>query len=209
MSKYVKPNVAANTLGVCLRTLRRWEAQGKIETIKTPSGQRRYNVEKFLQEETGGTTTTTVIYARVSTRQQKGDLDRQVERLSAIYPGAEIIKEVGGGLNFRRKKFITLLGRVLQNDISIIVVAHKDRLARFGFDLVEWLCEQFNCKIVVLNQTNLSPQAELVQDLIAILHSFSSRLYSIRRIQNQVKKELQTEVEAQNQKTSTQQDIKN
>lgn len=140
----------------------------------------------------------TVVYARVSTRPQKADLDRQVERLSAIYPGAEVVKEVGGGLNLRRKGLIALLGRVLRGDIAIIVVAHKDRLARFGFDIIEWLCEQFDCKIVVLNQISLSPHAELVQDIVAILHSFSSRLDSIRRLENQIKEELQVETKAQN-----------
>ncbi|MCC3404923.1 MAG: IS607 family transposase [Microcoleus sp. PH2017_10_PVI_O_A] len=198
MAKYVKPNEAANTLGVCLRTLRRWEAEDKINTIKTPSGQRRYDIEKFIKKESepeGGRAT--VIYARVSTRPQKTDLDRQIERLSTLYPGAEIVKEVGGGLNLRRKGLITLLGRVLRGDIAIIVVAHKDRLARFGFDIIEWLCEQFDCKIVVLNQISLSPHAELVQDIVAILHSFSSRLYSIRRLENQIKQELQVESKAQ------------
>ena len=198
MAKYVKPNEAANTLGVCLRTLRRWEASGKINTIKTPSGQRRYDIEKFIKKESepeGGRAT--IIYARVSTRPQKADLDRQVERLSALYPGAEIVKEVGGGLNLRRKGLITLLGRVLLGDIAVIVVAHKDRLARFGFDIIEWLCEQFDCKIVVLNQVSLSGHAELVQDIVAILHSASSRLDSIRRIENQIKKELQAETETQ------------
>jgi putative resolvase len=201
MVKYVKPNEAANTLGVCLRTLRRWEAEGKISTVKTPSGQRRYDIEKFIKKESepdGGRTT--VVYARVSTRPQKADLDRQVERLSALYPGAEVVKEVGGGLNLRRKGLITLLGRVLRGDIGVIVVAHKDRLARFGFDIIEWLCEQFDCKMVVQNQISLSPHAELVQDIVAILHSFSSRLYSIRRLENQIKEELQVETEAQERK---------
>ena len=133
---------------------------------------------------------------------------RQVERLSALYPGAEIVKEVGGGLNLRRKGLLSLLGRVLRGDIRTIVVAHKDRLARFGFDIIEWLCEQFDCNIVVLNQISLSPHAELVQDIVAILHSFSSRLYSIRRIENQVKQELQTETEALEEgQASTEQDF--
>jgi putative resolvase len=208
MAKYVKPNVAANTLGVCLRTLRRWEASGEINTVKTPSGQRRYDIEKFISargsankkesEPEGGRAT--VIYARVSTRPQKADLDRQVEQLSTLYPGAEVVKEVGGGLNMRRKGLINLLGRVLRGDIGIIVVAHKDRLARFGFDIIEWLCEQFDCKIVVQNLISLSPHAELVQDIVAILHSFSSRLYSIRRLENQIKQELQVETEAQERK---------
>ncbi|MDF5721989.1 MAG: IS607 family transposase [Rhizonema sp. PD37] len=209
MTKYTKPNEAASTLGVCLRTLRRWESEGKIKTIKTPSGQRRYDVESFIKQESEPTDErAVVVYARVSTRQQLGDLDRQVERLSTLYPGAEVVKEVGGGLNLRRFGLITLLGRVLRNDIRTIVVAHKDRLARFGFDIIEWLCEQFDCNIVVLNQISLSPHAELVQDIVAILHSFSSRLYSIRRIENQVLQELQTETEAQEKgQTSTEQNF--
>jgi hypothetical protein len=85
MPKFVKPNEAANTLRVCLRTLRRWEAEGKINTIKTPSGQRRYDIEKFIKEESeDGRRRATVIYARVSTRPQLGDLHRQVERLSTL-----------------------------------------------------------------------------------------------------------------------------
>ena len=198
MAKYVKPNEAANTLGVCLRTLRRWEQEGKIKAVRTPSGQRRYDIETFIKKESEPDTgRATVIYARVSTRPRKADLDRQVERLSALYPGAIVVKEVGGGLNLRRKGLVTLLGRVLRGDIAVIVVAHKDRLARFGFDIIEWLCEQFDCQIVVLNQVSLSPQAELVQDIVAILHSFSSRLYSIRRLENQIKQELQAETQTQ------------
>lgn len=182
MPKFVKPNEAANTLGVCLRTLRRWEAEGKINTVKTPSGQRRYDIEKFIKEDSSdGRRRATIIYARVSTQPQIKDLHRQVERLSALYPGAEVVKEVAGGLNLRRKGLLSLLGRVLKGDIKLIVVAHKDRLARFGFDLIEWLCQQFDCQIVVLNQDNLSPHQELVADIIAILHSFSSRLYSLRK----------------------------
>jgi len=203
MTKYVKPSEAANTLGVCLRTLRRWEAEGKINTIKTPSGQRRYDIEGFIKKEsTPRDGRATIVYARVSTRPQKGDLARQVERLSALYPGSEVIKEVAGGLNLRRKGLVTLLGRVLRGDIAVIVVAHKDRLARFGFDLIEWLCEQFDCQIVVLNQVSLSPQQELVADIIAILHSFSSRLYSLRKVENQIKKELQVEPQAQKEKSA-------
>ncbi|MHC5731463.1 MAG: IS607 family transposase, partial [Nostoc sp.] len=103
------------------------KASGEISTVKTPSGQRRYDIEKFIKKESepeGGRAT--VIYARVSTRHQKADLSRQVERLSTLYPGAEVVKEVGGGLNLRRKGLINLLGRVLRGDIGIIVVAHKD-----------------------------------------------------------------------------------
>ena len=204
MPKFVKPNEAANTLGVCLRTLRRWEAEGKINTIKTPSGQRRYDIEKFIKEESeDGRRRATVIYARVSTRPQLSDLHRQVKRLSTLYPSAEVIKEVAGGLNLRRKGLLSLLGRVLKGDVKVIVVAHKDRLARFGFDLIEWLCEIHDCKIVVLNQDSREDDQELVADIIAILHSFSSRLYSLRKHAKQIKELVQEGTETQDQKASS------
>lgn len=204
MPKFVKPNEAANTLGVCLRTLRRWEAQGKINTVKTPSGQRRYDIEKFIKEDSSdGRRRATIIYARVSTRPQIQDLHRQVERLSALYPGAEVVKEVAGGLNLRRKGLLSLLGRVLKGDIKLIVVAHKDRLARFGFDLIEWLCQQFDCQIVVLNQDNLSPHQELVADIIAILHSFDRRLYSLRKHAPKIQELIQEGTPSPNEKDPT------
>src|SRR4028118_991367 len=194
MPKFVKPNEAANTLRVCLRTLRRWEAEGKINTIKTPSGQRRYDIEKFIKEESeDGRRRATVIYARVSTRPQLGDLHRQVERLSTLYPSAEVIKEVAGGLNLRRKGLLSLLGRVLKGDVKVIVVAHKDRLARFGFDLIEWLCEIHDCKLVVLYQQKYSPQAELVQDMLSVVHGFSSRVYGLRKYEKQLREDSRSE----------------
>ena len=109
--------------------------------------------------------------------------------LSELYPSAEIIAEVGGGLNFKRKKLLTLLERVMQGDIERIIIAHKDRLARFGFDLFQWFCQQFNCQILVLNEKSWSPEAEMVEDILAILHCFSSRLYGLRKYKTQVKED--------------------
>ena len=94
--------------------------------------------------------------------------------------------EVGGGLNFKRKKLLALLERVFKGDVRMVVVAHKDRLARFGFDLFRWLCEQNRCELVVLNETSLSPEREMVEDILAILHCFSSRLYGLRKYKSQM-----------------------
>ncbi len=130
-----------------------------------------------------------VIYARVSSRAQQPDLNRQVAALSALYPNAEIVSEVGGGLNFKRKKLLALLERIFKGDVRMVVVAHKDRLARFGFDLFRWLCEQNRCELVVLNETTLSPEREMVEDILAILHCFSSRLYGLRKYKSQVQED--------------------
>jgi hypothetical protein len=125
----------------------------------------------------------------VSSHAQQNDLNRQVAALSNLYPSAEVIAEVGGGLNFKRKKLLALLERVMLGDIERIVIAHKDRLARFGFDLFGWFCQQFNCQILVLNERSLSPEEEMVEDILAILHCFSSRLYGLRKYKTQVKED--------------------
>ncbi|WP_456057555.1 IS607 family transposase [Aerosakkonema funiforme] len=190
MARYVKPKEATQILGVNERTLRRWEENGSIETIRTPSGQRRYNVESYTTK-TGNNNNNriVVLYARVSSRAQQADLNRQVAALSNLYPQAEIISEIGGGLNFKRKKLLSLLERILSGDVRMVVVAHKDRLARFGFDLFGWLCEQNRCELVVLNETSLSPEREIVEDILAILHCFSSRLYGLRKYKTQIEED--------------------
>jgi predicted site-specific integrase-resolvase len=164
-----------------------WQNEGKITAIKTPSGQRRYDVESYTGKSVSDRQT--IIYARVSSRAQQSDLNRQVAYLSELYPKAEIISEIGGGLNFKRKKLISLLERVMQGSVERIIVAHKDRLARFGFDWLEWFCKQYNCGVLVLNERELSPEAEMVEDILAILHCFSSRLYGFRKYKNIVKED--------------------
>ncbi|MDT9264942.1 MAG: IS607 family transposase [Limnospira sp. PMC 1295.21] len=188
MARYVKPKEAAQILGVHERTLRRWDDNGSIETIRTPAGQRRYNVESYTAK-SGSDKRKVVIYARVSSRAQQSDLNRQVATLSNLYPEAEVVSEIGGGLNFKRKKMLALLGQVLSGDVRMVVVAHPDRLAIWGFDLFRWLCEQNRCSLMVLNETSLSPEREMVEDILAILHCFSSRLYGLRKYKTQVKED--------------------
>ncbi|NEP52797.1 MAG: IS607 family transposase [Moorea sp. SIO3C2] len=184
--RYVPPRKAREILGVSERTLRYWEQEGKIKTIRTPSNQRRYDVDSVLGEVKNKPT---IIYARVSTRRQKQDLERQSAFLQGKFPNAEVIKDIGSGLNYRRKGLKALLGRVLSRDVSQIVVAHKDRMARFGFELIEWYVTQNGCQIVVLDQSNLSPEREMVEDVLAIVHIFSCRLYGLRKYRSAIKED--------------------
>ena len=198
---YVTPREAANLLGVSTRTLARWSEDGKIPTFKTEAGQRRYDIARYLKQKSAPTEPTrssTILYARVSTSSQRDDLQRQTEALTTSYPGCEVITEIGSGLNFRRSKLNAILERIISGDIQLLVVAHKDRLARFGFDLIEWLCERFDCKIVVLYQQKYSPETELVQDMLSVVHCFSSRLYGLRKYE----KKLRADPEIQKQKTA-------
>lgn len=201
--KHVTPAQAAEYLGVHVGTLRRWENEGKIKAVKTPGGQRRY----VLPEDSESATV--ILYARVSTHSQRDDLQRQIEFLQQRYPQGEIISEIGSGLNFRRRKFIKILERVISGDISTVVVAYPDRLVRFGFELVKWLCEQHQVSVVVLNDQQLSPEAELVQDMLSIIHCFSARLYGLRKYRKQVEKSLQEKSKTQEiDETTTQQCLK-
>ncbi|XZO00726.1 MAG: IS607 family transposase [Microcoleus sp.] len=198
---YVTPREAANALGVNPRTLARWSEDGLIKVIKTPAGQRRYDIAEYLKQKSGTTELarpSTVLYARVSTSSQRDELKRQTEALTTSYPGCEVITEIGSGLNFRRRKLNTILERIIGGDIQCLVVAHKDRLARFGFDLIEWLCEKFDCKVVVLYQQKYSPETELVQDMLSVIHCFSSRLYGLRKYE----KKIREDPEIQKQKTA-------
>jgi excisionase family DNA binding protein len=198
--KYVTPKEAAQNLGVSVSSLRRWEAEGKVKSIRTPGGQRRYCIEEYESEGKS-----IVCYARVSTHGQKDDLERQAEFLRSKYPRAEIITEIGSGLNFKRKRFLSILERIYQRDVGLLAVAYPDRLARFGFPLIEWICQQSECKLVVLNESKLSPHEELVQDILSILHCFSTRLYGLRKYQKQTEKALQEESPQQVEERKTQQ----
>ena len=183
--KYVTPKEAQSILGVSEKTLRNWDEQGKIRTIRTPSDHRRYDIESV----TGKENRASIIYARVSSYKQKADLERQADYLQSLYPESEVIKEVGSGLNYNRKKLKTILERIMSGDVKQLVVGHKDRLARFGFDLLRWICELNDTELVVCNNTQLSPQREIVEDILAIVHVFSYRLYGLRKYKSQIKED--------------------
>ena len=185
--KYVTGREASKLLGLHLNTLRHYADNGTIEAYKTKSGHRRYNVESYLGLQKQSIT---LCYCRVSSPKQREDLERQVQFMRGQYPEAEIIKDIGSGLNYKRKGLKSLLGRAMQGEQLQVVVAHKDRLARFGFELIEWIIQQNGGKIVVLKQTNLSPEQELTNDLLNILHVFSCRMHGLRNYRTEVRKVL-------------------
>ncbi len=184
---YVTPREAASLLGVHVSSLRRWESEGKLKAIRTPGGQRRYQLEEVEKAAGISRSVVTVCYARVSTHSQRDDLERQLEFLRSRFPEAEYLSEVGSGLNFRRRKFQNILDRIFTGDIQRLVVAHPDRLVRFGFELVKWLCDKTGCELLVLNERKLSPEQELIHDMLSIVHCFSSRLYGLRKYKQQVR----------------------
>lgn len=181
----VPTRVAAEALGIHANTLRKWADEGKIPYEKTPFGQRRFDLGKILCADSRKRTK--VCYCRVSSPKQRDDLNRQIKQLHEVFSDHEIIQDIGSGLNFKRKGFTALLERVLSGDVSEVVVAHKDRLCRFGFDLVEWLVQKNGGRIVVLNDTSVSPQQELISDVLSILHVFSCRIHGLRKYGGKIK----------------------
>ena len=175
---YLPSRKAAAQLGLHPQTLRRYARQGKISFYRNSGGQRLYDVDAFLR---GEADPEIVCYCRVSSAKQRGDLQRQVAHMRELFPEAQVVTDVAGGLNWRRKGFISILERLHRGDKLQIVVAHRDRLARFGFELIQWLVEQNGGEVLVLNQPDASPESELTEDLLAILHAFSCRMHGLRR----------------------------
>ena len=187
MKHYKTPRETSEILGISIDRLRRLAENGTISTIRTPGGQRRYDVQGYIDAQTE-TTLTTIGYCRVSGKSQSDDLASQVAYLQKHYPESEIIKDFGSGINFKRKGLRTLLERILRGDKLRIVVAHRDRLARFGGEVIQFLVEQNGGEVVVLDETVYSPEEELtVSDLLAILHVFSCRMSGLRRYRDQIK----------------------
>ena len=169
---------AAARLGLHPQTLRRYAAEGKIPYYRNAGGQRLYDVDAYLREKAAPQV---VCYCRVSSAKQRGDLERQVAQMRELYPDAEIIADVAGGLNWQRRGLRSVLERLHRGDKLELVVAHRDRLARFGFELIEWLVQQNGGSVVVLHQSDARPESELTEDLLAILHTFSCRMHGLRR----------------------------
>ncbi|MGI8307363.1 IS607 family transposase [Saccharopolyspora hattusasensis] len=194
MSAYRIGEFAAR-VGRSAQTVRRWEREGRITAKRTTTGQRYFDesdVRAVLQLGTPDADRATVVYCRVSSAGQKDDLASQVSAMETFCLNAGIsvtewITEIGGGMNFKRKKFVQLADRIADGEVEHLVVAHKDRLTRFGFDLIEHVAERNGCRITVANTESLSPQQELVEDLLAIVHTFSCRLYGLRRYEKQIK----------------------
>ena len=174
-----KPKQLADKLQVSKETLRLWAEEGKIKTIKTDGGHRRYiynntenNKEKKIK----------FIYARVSSKKQESDLKRQVEFLQKLYPEYRIVTDIGSGLNFKRKGLNKILEAVFTGTVAEIVVAYKDRLCRFGFELIENLCKYFSTTLTIVNNKNSeSEKDELGEDLLSVITVFTARFHGRRK----------------------------
>lgn len=187
-----------NYLNVSKITLQRWDNSGKLKAVRTSGGHRRYklsDLEKFIgeynDEENDYKDVIVATYARCSTSDQKqhGDIDRQSQRLSEYcakkkYKVEYIIKDMGSGINDKRKGFVKLCKLVTEKKINKIVIEHKDRLTRFQYNLIEFFFNSYGVDIELTDNKEYTEQEELVNDMMMLIASFSGRLYSTRAKEN-------------------------
>jgi len=193
--QFVSASKIQKRFGISSSSLRRWDGEGKIQTIRTPGGFRLYNNKDieiiFSQGESEiEPTKTKICYARVSSPHQQGDLERQVESLREEYPEHEIIKDTGSGLNYKRKGFQTLLERVYSGTVSEVAITHKDRFCRYGFELVEFIFKKAGTKILVQGQRveEQDSTRELADDLFAVCNYFVAKNNGMHSAENRRKR---------------------
>jgi predicted site-specific integrase-resolvase len=194
--KTYRPREFAELISKSTSTLRRWDREGILPAKRGAGGQRFYsdedllialNIERVQQEKK------VIAYYRVSTNAQKLDLESQRKSLEIFCTASGIavtdwLSDIGSGLNFKRKNFLKIMQMVQSGTVENLIIAHKDRLCRFGFDYFAEFCSWNNCRITVINNESLSPQKEMIDDMLAVVHCFSSRLYGLRRYKTELKK---------------------
>ena len=187
MSKYYSIREFSKILGVSAQTLRNWDAKGKLHPHHTSSNGYRYYSQEQLNQVMNikpKLDRFVIGYCRVSSNKQKDDLERQIENmkmyLTAQGKPYEIITDIGSGINYNNKGLKELIQRITQNKVDKVVVLYKDRLLRFGFELVEYIASLHDCNIEIIDNTEKTEQQELVEDLVQIITVFSCKLQGKR-----------------------------
>jgi excisionase family DNA binding protein len=193
MERIVSISEAAEVLGVSITTLRRWEAAGKLVAEHTAGGHRRYDLAKLRPElfrATDQGKRKTIAYVRVSSPDQKDDLERQQQLLQHYCTRQgwtfDVVADLGSGVNYHKKGLKRLVSDMLDGQVGRLVITHKDRLLRFGAELVFAICEAKNVEVVILNQgEDTGFEEDLAKDVQEIVTVFSARLYGSRSRRHQ------------------------
>ena len=193
MNRLTTIGETAEILGVSISTLRRWDKAGRLVPEKTASGHRRYDISKLKPElfgELKNESRKTIAYARVSSQDQKNDLERQ-KKVLELYCAKQgwafdVVSDLGSGMNYHKKGLKRLLNDILAEKVGRLVIVHKDRLLRFGAELIFAICEAKQVEVVILNQgEDTAFEEDLAKDVLEIITVFSARLYGSRSRKNQ------------------------
>ncbi len=187
MKTTYSPKEFGEMIGKSVITLQKWDRKGILHAHRSPTNRRYYTHDQYLQyrglvaQEQG----LTIVYSRVSGVAQKPDLANQIKALEAYCKQHSIkvdewMSDIGSGLNYKRKQFNRLMEMIELGQVRHLIIAHRDRLVRFGYDYFEAFCGRHHTELVVINGEAMSPEQELVRDLIAIVTVFSARLHGLR-----------------------------
>ena len=192
--QYIPTKKARQILGVTTFTLRNWDKTNKINTVRSASGVRLYSVkdiQNILNSSSSFKKKKKIAYCRVSSKKQADDLERQKNFFTTKFPDYELVTDIGSGINWKRKGLKTILESAMSGDISELVVTHRDRLCRFGFELIEWVLERNNVKLTVLDrEDHKSPDQDLTDDILSIIHIYSCKQMGKRRYKIKENKDL-------------------
>lgn len=194
MAEFLSIGAAALLLGVAVSTLRRWEKESRFfSDFRTPGGHRRYSLDKllaFVGQSAADEQRHTICYARVSSHDQKKDLATQIVRLqkhaeNAGYHCVEVIDDLGSGLNYKKRGLKRLIKMICQRRVKRLVIVHKDRLLRFGAELLFGLCQFYGTEVVILEEIEENFEQQLCHDVLELMTVFSARLHGSRSRKNQ------------------------
>jgi predicted site-specific integrase-resolvase len=187
MEHTYRPHEFAALIGKTVNTLQRWDRAGILPAHRSPTNRRYYTHDQYLEYRglKAKGAGITIVYARVSSQSQKPDLQNQLLALRAYCQAKDLqvdewIEEMGSGLNYQRRHFNRILEEIELGRVQRLIIAHKDRLVRFGFEWFAAFCERHGTELMIVNGDTLSPEQELVQDLLSVVHMFSARLYGLR-----------------------------
>jgi predicted site-specific integrase-resolvase len=185
MEILVKAPEAAKFYDISISNLRKLAREGKIKTKLTSGGHYRYIITKdIISEESDSELSQYIIYARVSSKKQEHDLERQIKFLRNKYPKHSLVRDIGSGINFKRKGFQTILDKLFKGDIKEVVVAYSDRFSRFGFEFFQWIFSKFGATLHQLEASSNSSEDELLSDVMEILTVFTARYHGRRKYNN-------------------------
>lgn len=190
----IRLNDMAKRLGVSVKTLQRWDREGILVAKRNPNNRRYYTEDQYLEYigSSNKNNRKIIAYTRVSSNNQKDDLQNQITFIRNYVNAKgeildDVIQDIGSGLNYNRKHWNDLLlNQIPKGEIEKIYITYKDRFVRFGFDWFEKFCNKYNCEIVVINNPDTSPQQELIEDLISIIHVFSDRIPILRKYKKDI-----------------------
>jgi len=201
MKRTYRLNEFARLINRSVKTLQKWDRLGTLKAHRTMTNRRYYTHDQYLEymRIRPNSSKKVVVYCRVSSASQKDDLQFQKQALETFCTARGVavddwLCDVGSGLNYKRKNFVKLMDMVEEGEVSTLIMAHKDRLVRFGFEWFEYFCEKHGTDLVIMNQESLSPEQEMRQDVISVIHSFSERLYGLRKHKKMIRQAVSDDV---------------